>query len=241
MATIAEVAPDIYRINIEIPTAPVTFSFFLIKDELPALVETGFGKVFDESMEAVKQLIDPSRLRYIVAPHFEGDECGALNHFLAAAPHAEAVCSPVGMATSFSDFPIRPPLAVDEDSELDLGRRRLRFMMTPYVHQWESMLPYETTTRTVFTSDVFIQPGPRAAVTDEDLTEEMIATYRQIGIFPSRAHLNHALDKIEAVQPATLATHHGSVIGSKAGAYIRALREHDVCGLTEWNPMKEPR
>jgi flavorubredoxin len=239
VATIDEVSQDIYRINIEIPQSPVTFSFFLIKDEQPALVETGFGKLFDESLEAVKRLVDVSKLRYVVAPHFEGDECGALNHFLGVAPHAQAVCSPVGAITSFSDFPIREALPVDEDTVLDLGRHRLRFLITPYVHQWESMLAWEEATRTVFTSDVFIQPGPRAALTYEDLTEEMIATYQQIGIFPSRAHLDNALSKIEAVQPRTLAAHHGSVVGGNIDAYIRALRVHDVTGVTEWNPMKE--
>ncbi len=66
----------------------------------------------------------------------------------------------------------------------------------------------------------------------------MLATYRMVGIFPSRAHLDAALDKIEAVNPTTLACHHGSVIGAKIPAYIRALREHDVTGVTEWNPMR---
>ncbi len=74
MATITEVASDIYRVNIEIPGSPVTYSFFVIKDDQPALVETGFSRTFDESLEAVKRLIDPSKLRYIVVPHLEGDE-----------------------------------------------------------------------------------------------------------------------------------------------------------------------
>lgn len=83
MATIAEVEKDIYRVNIEVPDSPVTFSFFVIKDDQPTLVQTGFGRLFTESLEAVKRLINPAMLRYIVVPHFEGDECGALNRFLA--------------------------------------------------------------------------------------------------------------------------------------------------------------
>ena len=31
--TIAEVAEHIYRVNAELPYSPVTFSFFLIRDE----------------------------------------------------------------------------------------------------------------------------------------------------------------------------------------------------------------
>lgn len=88
---------------------------------------------------------------------------------------------------------------MDEETVLDLGQHRLRFLITPYVHQWDSMLAYEENTRTLFSSDVFIQPGPRPATTDGDHTEDMLATYRMIGIFPSRAHLNAALDKIEAL------------------------------------------
>ena len=66
-------------------------------------------------------MIDPARIRYIVVPHFEGDECGVLDHFLAQAPHAQAVCSPVGAATSLADFAIRDPLPVEEGQVLASG------------------------------------------------------------------------------------------------------------------------
>lgn len=239
MASITEVADGIYRVNIEIPGSPVTYSFFVIKDDLPTMVETGFSRLFNESAEAVKKIIDPSKLRYIVVPHFEGDESGALNHFLGVAPNAQPVCSPVGALTSVADFAIREPVVVDEDQVLDLGQHRLGFLITPYVHTWDSMLPYDLTTRTVFCSDVFIQPGPRPPTTGEALVEEMLAAYRMVGIFPSRAHLNSALDKVEALDPQVLACHHGSVITGQIQAYIQALRDHDVTGVTAWNPMRE--
>jgi flavorubredoxin len=239
MATITEVARDIYRVNIEVSGVPVTYSFFVIKDELPAMVETGLGRMFDESLEAVKRIIDPAKLRYILVPHFEGDECGALNQFLELAPHALPVCSPIGALTNLSDFAIREPVVAEEGKLLDLGQHRLGSLITPYVHQWDSMLAYEDTTRTVFSSDVFIQPGAGPATTDQDLTEQMLEVYRMIGIFPSRTHLNAALDKIEALKPKVLACHHGSVVSGKVPAYIRALRENDVTGLTDWNPMRE--
>ncbi|HXG35833.1 MAG TPA: hypothetical protein VNL15_02580, partial [Dehalococcoidia bacterium] len=175
----------------------------------------------------------------IVVPHFEGDESGALNKFLSIAPNAQAVCSPIGALTNLADFAIREPLAVDEEQFLDLGQHRLGFLITPYVHQWDSLLAYDQSSATVFTSDVFIQPGPGPATTDGELIEEMLAVYKMVGIFPSREHLDSALNKIEALSPKVLACHHGSVVTGKIPAYIRALRENDVTGLTEWNPMKE--
>ena len=44
MATITEIAEDIYRVNVELPGVPVTVSMFVIDDEEPTLVETGHRK-----------------------------------------------------------------------------------------------------------------------------------------------------------------------------------------------------
>lgn len=241
MATVAEVADDIFRINLAIPDQPITVSFFVIRDEEPALVETGFGSAFEDTLEAVRSIVDPRSIRHVVVPHLEGDECGALNRYLAAAPDAIPHCSPIGMLT-LPEFSLRPPVQVDNSTVLELGGHRLRFLTTPYVHQWDSMLAFDETTSTLFASDLFMSPGAGPAVTDEDRCEEMVGLYSAIGFLPSRAHLDMALDKIEALAPRTLATHHGSVKGAHASAYIRALREMEI-PCVDWNPqlMAEPR
>ena len=68
MATIAEVAEDAFRINLEIPGAPIDVSFFVIRDEQPTLVETGFRRAFADTYRAVARVIDPTTLRYGRAP-----------------------------------------------------------------------------------------------------------------------------------------------------------------------------
>lgn len=235
-----EVAEDVFRVNMELPGRPVSYSFFVIRDEEPALVETGFRATFPETLEAVKTLVDVEALRYVVVPHLESDECGALNPFLAAAPSAVPVCSPIGRAT-LSDLVDRPPLGVSEEDRLDLGRHRLGFLLTPYVHQWDSLLPFDETTGTLFSSDLFIEPGAGPAVTDRDLTDAMVGQSRALGIFPSRPHLDAALDKIEALGPTTLACHHGSVKAGQVQAYVDAMRSADVTGIVKPNPfMTEP-
>ena len=241
MATITEIAEDIYRVNIEMTGSPISYSFFVIKDDQPTMVETGFRRTFDEAEEALKQIIDPATLRYIVVPHFEGDECGALNHFLALSPNAQPVGSPIGARSNLADFAIREPIALDDREVLDLGKHRLECLVTPYVHTWDSMLVFDQTTSTQFCSDVFIQPGLGPATTDQAEIEGMLSAYKINGIFPSRAHLDSALDKIEARNPKVLACHHGSVITGQVPAYIKALREADIIGVTEWNPMREAK
>lgn len=56
---------------------------------------------------------------------------------------------------------------------------------------------------------------------------------------PWEEDTNVALDKVEGVKPKVLAYHPVSVLSGKIPAYIRALRQNDVIGLTDWNPMKE--
>jgi flavorubredoxin len=237
MAAITEIGANIYRINVEMPGKPVTFSLFLIDDDQPTLVETSYRRVFTEVLDAVRAVLDPATIRHIVIPHFEGDECGGLNLFLEAAPHAQPVCSPTGAATSIPDFAIREPLKVDETTVLDLGAHKLSFLITPYVHAWDSMLAYDETTRTLFSSDLFLQPGRGPALTEGDRSEEMIDYTRSIGLFPSQAHLVAALDKIDLLQPETLACHHGTVKAGHIATYLAAFRHHDVTGLSPSDPV----
>src|SRR5690606_41885311 len=81
-----------------IPASPPTELYTLslhdalpifIKDDEPLLFHTGMRGMFPEVREAISKLIDPATLRWISWSHFEVDECGALNEWLAVAPKAD--------------------------------------------------------------------------------------------------------------------------------------------------------
>jgi len=150
--TVTEIAPDVFRISIYPPGSPSSFGCFLIRDDEPAMVETSFNRFFDLVHGAVRTLIDPSTLRYIFIPHFEMDECGSLNRFLEIAPRAEPVCSPVGALVTLGDFSARPARALADGESLSLGQKQLTAVIAPWVHVWDSMLVYDSTDKTLFTS-----------------------------------------------------------------------------------------
>ncbi len=116
-------------------------------------------------------MIPVSRLRYVAFSHFEADECGALNDFLAVAPNAEPVCSGIAAMTSIVDFASRAPHVLDDNAELSLGVRNIRWLDTPHLpHGWESGLIFETTTKTLFCGDLFTQGGSGSvALTTDDI------------------------------------------------------------------------
>jgi flavorubredoxin len=231
--TIAEIAPDVFLIRIYPPGSPVSFGCFVVRDEDPAMVETSFNGFFDLVRGAVSRLINPADLRYIFIPHFEMDECGSLNRFLEIAPRAEPICSPIGAAVTVPDFSSRPPRPLADGEIIRLGRKTLTAIGAPWVHFWDGMLIYDADDRTLFTSDLFLQPGDREPMTTDDRTEEIVAAARLTGSFPSQALLERTLDRIEPLDIDTLACHHGSVLKGDPHRNYRALREQHIGGILD--------
>ena len=158
-----EIAPGIYRINtpVEIPGGPpFNFNQYLVLDEESLLFHTGPRGLFPLVSEAIGRLMPLERLHYVGMSHFEADECGSMNAFLAAAPDAVPVCSQVAAMVSVNDFADRPARALADGESLRLGRHVVRWMDTPHVpHGWECGLLMETSTGTLFCGDLFTQGG----------------------------------------------------------------------------------
>lgn len=223
--TVHEIAPNIFRINTAIEQAPVTFSQFLIKDEKSLLFHTGSKAMFDDTLAAVSTVLDPKQLRYLSWSHLEADECGSVNQFLAAAPHAEPVQGAIGVQSA-SDFVDRPITALADEAVLELGEKRLRFVLTPQVpHCWDAIMVFEETTGTLFCSDLFTSFGSGAAVTDKDIVEPSVAVLQALpGYLPIGPHTAGVFDRLEALQPKTIAGHHSSCYNGDAVQALRDLR-----------------
>jgi flavorubredoxin len=144
VARIDEIAPDLFRVSIYLPQFDLQFNHFLIKDDEPLLFHTGMRRMFPEVRQAVARLIDPAALRWISWSHFEVDECGALNEWLAVAPRAQAICSQVGAAVNIEDFANRPPRGLSKDDVIETGRHTYRFVPTPHLpHGWDAGVLFE--------------------------------------------------------------------------------------------------
>ena len=231
--TTTEIAPDVFRISVYPPDAPVNFGCFLIRDEQPTMVETGLRGMFELIKGEVERLVDPASLRHLVVPHVEADECGSLNDFLRIAPEAVPLCSVVGSLVTLPDISDRAPRAVQDGEELTLGHKTLRFIQAPWVHFWDSMLVYDVTDRVLFTSDLFMQTGNGPAIAAENLTGAVIECARFYGLLPSQRLLEAALTKIDALPVDTIACHHGSVLHGDPQRYFAAPRTQPVGDLVE--------
>ncbi len=152
------------------------FNQFLIDADEPLLFHTGQKWLFPALREALARVMDPAKLRWITFSHYEADESGAMNEWLAVAPNAVIAHSTIGVRTSISDQADRPPRALADGEILDLGGKRVRYLATPHVpHGWDAGLIYEETTKTLFTSDLFTRRGDDGVFSDADLIGPALA------------------------------------------------------------------
>jgi flavorubredoxin len=228
--TVTEIAGDLYRISTFAPDFGIQFNQFLVKDDEPFLMHTGFKKMFAATRDAVATVLDPAGLRWIGFSHFESDECGALNEWLAAAPGAQAVCSFVGATVSVNDFAVRPARALADDELLQTGRHRLRFLATPHVpHGWDAGLFFDETDRTLLCSDLFFHPGDPEPMTSADLVgpaRAAIVAGQSSPLakdMPYTPYTDATLQRLADLKPRTLAVMHGSSFSGDGEGAVREL------------------
>ena len=229
MARIDEITDGIHRISttVDVNGRPFQFNQFLIDDERPALVHTGTVGMYEAVHDAVAEVVDPGKLAYVILLHFESDECGGMNRFLQGAPGSTLACSALSKVLNLSGWNFTGRVEGHLDGEvIDLGRHKLRFLETPHVHHWDSMMLFDETTRSLFPSDLFLQAGDQPPVVTENLGSEMCGFYREIGIFAHEEPVRQVVDRIEALEPEWVHGMHGGSLTREALPYfVRALRE----------------
>jgi flavorubredoxin len=219
----------IYRISYWSPESGITFNQFLIADERPALIHTGRYDDYERVRSAISQVLDPSELEYVILLHFEADECGGMDRFVEAAPDSVLGGSWLSISVNLSRWNYRGRLqGFKQGDTLDLGTHRLRFLETPHVHHWDSMMVFDEATKSLFPADLFMQAGDQPALVTENLGDEMCALYRYLGIFAHEEPVRKVLDTIDQLQPEWVHAMHGGTLTSEAiPYYVRSLREQE--------------
>jgi len=221
---INEVADDIYRLSTFVPDiGPTGFTFnqFLVDADQPLLFHTGPRAMFPSVSSAIATVMPVDRLRWITFGHLESDECGAMNLFLAAAPHATVAHGALGCMVSINDLADRPPEPMAPDAVYDLGGKVIRNVDTPHVpHGWDAHVLFEQTTGTLLCGDLLSQVGAGPPLSTGDVLEAAAQAEDMFGATCLTPHTAPTIRSLAALNPRTLAIMHGS---SYAGDCVKAL------------------
>ena len=231
---IDEIADGIYRLSTWVPDiappAGFTFNQFYIDAEQPLLFHTGHRRMFPQLADAVNRIRPVRELRWIGFGHYEADECGALNEWLAAAPRAEAAHGQTGCLVSLNDMADRAPRVLADGEAIELGAGlRLRWLDTPHIpHGWDAGVLYEEATHTLLCGDLFTQLGNGGALTDGDVVGPAIAAEDLFQYSSLNPNMGATIRSLSKLAPRTLALMHGpSFTGDGAAALCALAADYD--------------
>ena len=222
--TTTEIADNIFRISTFIPDAGMSFNQILVKADEPLLFHTGMRALFPAVSDAVGAVLPVSSLRWVGFGHVEADECGAMNHWLEAAPDARVACSGVGCMVSINDLADRPPHPLDDGDVIDLGDKQVRYVATPHVpHGWEAGVLFEETTSTLLCGDLFTQTGDGPAIRHDSPMEPAIVAEDLFGYSTLAPSTAPTVERLADLAPTTLALMHGAAYAGDGEQWLRDL------------------
>ena len=228
---VSEIADGIYRLSTYVPDiappAGFTFNQFLVLGDEPLMFHTGLRKMFPLTRGALGRIIPPERLRWIALGHFEADECGAMNEWLAVAPQATPAHGHIGCMVSLNDFADRAPRALGDGEVIDIGNgKRIRFIDTPHTpHGWDAGVLYEESTGTLMCGDLFTQLGNDRTLTDGDIVGPAVAAEDMFKYSALNPGMGATIRRLSEVAPRTLALMQGPSFTGDGAAALNALAD----------------
>ncbi len=147
-----------------------TYNAYLIVGEKIALVDTvkhGFG---GEMVERIKEIVDPSKIDYVISNHVEMDHSSFLPDIMKIATNAQVIATEKGKEGLLrhyrGDWNFR---TVKTGDELALGKKTLFFITAPMLHWPDSMFTYLKEDKILLSNDGFGQHLATSFRFDEEM------------------------------------------------------------------------
>jgi flavorubredoxin len=152
-----------------------TYNAYLIVDEKTALVDSVYGPFAGEMIKRIREIIDPSKIDYVVANHVEIDHSGAISEVLKLAPQAKVIgtarCKEGLQKHFFGNWDFQ---VVKTGDEISLGERTLRFIEAPMLHWPDTMFTYIEKDALLLPNDAFGQHWATSKRFDDEVDEKTL-------------------------------------------------------------------
>ena len=209
-----------------------TYNSYLVVGEKTALIDTVKAPFAGEMLRRISQIIDPSKLDYIVVNHMEPDHSGSLAE-LKKQTNAKILITKRGVdilngyfrdeGSEKWDFE-----TVQTGDQLDLGSKTLIFLEAPMLHWPDSMETFLKEDRILFSNDGFgqhIATSKRYDFEVGDVIPEAAEYYANI-LMPFHMPLLsyfRVLEELE-IEPLQIAPSHGIIWKQDLKKILEAYR-----------------
>lgn len=152
-----------------------SYNAYLIVDKKVTLVDTVKHPFADEMIERIKEIIDPSKIDYIIANHVESDHSGSIKEILKLAPNATIVgtanCKAGLEKHYFGNWKFQ---TVKTGDTLSLGERTLTFLEAPMLHWPDTMFTYIKKDALLLSNDGFGQHLASSKRFDDEVDQNIL-------------------------------------------------------------------
>ena len=221
-----------------------TYNSYVMKagDQI-VLFETAKAKFFEEYIEKLKEVIDVTKIDYLVVSHTEPDHAGSVERLLDYSPQMKVLAT--GCAIGFlkeivnRDF---VSIAVKDNQVMKIGDKTLKFMFVPNLHWPDTMYTFIEEEQILVTCDSFGAHYCLPEIVSTEITAEQdyqtaLKYYYDCIIGPFKPFMLKALDRVEKMDISMICTGHGPVlVGERIKEVMRQYREWST--LVNPNPKK---
>jgi flavorubredoxin len=207
-----------------------TYNAYLVIDEKVTLIDTVKHYCYEEMIERISSVIDPSKIEVVISNHVEMDHSGGLPQLMQLIPQTTVVASVAGekglREHYHQDWRFK---VVKTGDTLSLGRRSLQFVLTPMIHWPDNMIGYMPEEKILFSNDSFGQHYASSERFDDQMPlgivlEEAKKYYGNI-VLSYNAMVSKALDVVENLPLSIIAPSHGLIWRTHISQILKNYRQ----------------
>ena len=193
-----------------------TYNAYLIIDEKVTLIDTVKPNLAYKLISRIKQIIDPSKIDYVVSNHVEMDHSGSLPKIMELAPNAKIITCPAGDKGLQAHYKKEWNFKIVKTGDrISLGKRSLEFILTPMVHWPDNMIAYMPEEKLLFSNDSLGQHFASSERFDDecplDIVMEEAKKYYANIVLPYAKPVQKELDAISGLDIEMIAPSHGII------------------------------
>ncbi len=196
-----------------------TYNSYIYKaGDKTILFETVKEKFFDDYLKELKEIVDVTKIDYLVVNHTEPDHAGSVQRLLELNPQLKIIATPT--AVSFLQNIVNGDfcsIAVKDEQEMKIGNITLRFLHVPNLHWPDTMYTYIEEEQALVTCDSFgshysFEDILVSKVTNQEDYWKATKYYFDCIIGPFKPFMLQALARVRELDVTMICTGHGPVL-----------------------------
>jgi flavorubredoxin len=208
-----------------------TYNAYLILDEKNVLIDTVKAPFYLEILGRISEIIDPSKIDYVVANHVEMDHSGSLTQIVERIGSPTVITSERGKKGLEKHYQKSLKFStVKTGDTLSLGHRTLTFVEAPMLHWPDSMFTYLKEERLLLPNDAFGQHFASTQRFEDEVGDEVMrhaAKYYANILWPLAPLILKKVDEVVkmGIPIDMIAPSHGLIWRKDPGRIIQAYVE----------------